>query len=468
MRAPAFALLFCVSAVAGCSLLVESAFAAPDRVRELRSRETVNPDTRPGRTKGRHPGGPRFTPADGGLTVHDNVLHVTWLVDADYPAKHKFGLPINDSGSMTYETAQDWVEKLRESDGPLGHKHWQLPMTPPQDPDCNTRGPKPLYDKFGYGCVHSAMGSLFYDKDALNLSEYQTAVPIHGTDFKDFKNLQPYLYWTSTAGNNKSATAPGYVTFSFASGWTGNNVYQHVMYVLPILQGNPFGAPSPPDKSLQVTAGGEAVYDPATDVTWAADANLAAKKEFQVSGVNRDGSMEQPKNGRPDPTTIADFLSALNHHGKNGYLNQSKWKLPPAKFGKGLPCGGFNCTDSPLGELFYHQLGLAKGDTVLTLHKKAGPFENLQPYLYWSCQGVEGKPDCNDKSPGKKFAWSFSFGNGFEGTDLVGNELFVMAYYPDSGIEPPPNPSPRPPVKCRTPETCCTLNGGTWSGGKCI
>ena len=409
--------------------------------------------------------GPRFSSSDGGMTVHDDLLHVTWLADADYPAAHKFGLPVNDSGSMDYQTAQNWMTKLRESDGPLGHKKWQLPMTPPQDKDCNTRGPKPLYDKFGYGCDHSAMGSLFYDRSGFALSAYDTAVPIPRRDFHGFSNIQPYLYWTSTTGNNKSANAGGYVTFSFATGWMGNNVYQHVMYVWPVISGNPFGAPTGSGRLVSVK-GGEAFYDDNTKLTWTADANLAARPEFQVSGVNKDGSMMQPKDKETEPATVAAFLSALNHHGPKGYLGQSQWELPPASLISGLPCGGFKCDTSPLGELFYTEFGLAKGGSAATPPDIAvGPFHHLQPYLYWSCQGVEGKPACDDKTPGKNFAWSFSFGNGFEGTDLIANDLFVMVYYPDESTPKPPG---RPPIKCRTAQSCCAQNGGTWERGRCI
>jgi len=36
--------------------------------------------------------------------------------------------------------------------------------------------------------------------------------------------------------------------------------------------------------------------------------------------------------------------------------------------------------------------------------------------------------------PVPNFEWSFSFGNGFQGTDLMVNDLYAMVYYPD----PPP------------------------------
>lgn len=38
----------------------------------------------------------RFQLSADGMTVHDDVLHVTWLVDANLPAKEKFGLPIRE------------------------------------------------------------------------------------------------------------------------------------------------------------------------------------------------------------------------------------------------------------------------------------------------------------------------------------------------------------------------------------
>ena len=44
----------------------------------------------------------RFQLSADGMTVHDDVLHVTWLVDANRPAKEKFGLPVRESGAMTY------------------------------------------------------------------------------------------------------------------------------------------------------------------------------------------------------------------------------------------------------------------------------------------------------------------------------------------------------------------------------
>ncbi len=65
------------------------------------------------------------------------------------------------------------------------------------------------------------------------------------------------------------------------------------------------------------------------------------------------------------------------------------------------------------------------------LHAKAGPFVDVQPYLYWACSGETVKSPCKADGPADGFEWNFSLGNGFQGTNLMGNNLFVMVYFPD-------------------------------------
>jgi hypothetical protein len=110
------------------------------------------------------------------------------------------------------------------------------------------------------------------------------------------------------------------------------------------------------------------------------------------------------------------------------------------------PCGGFGCRDTPLGHLYYIQLGLNSTvptppgiPVVLTTSISVGPFNNVQPYLYWSsCEPVGGQSPClgvdgkGNPVPAPNFGWSFSFGNGFQGTDLVENDLYVMVYFPET------------------------------------
>ena len=133
-------------------------------------------------TRGAQSGKPvapgRFLPSPDGLTVHDNLPHVTWLADANFPATQKFGLPIRDSGSMTYPTARKWVaarQREHPGTGYLGHTNRTLPVTPTTDPKCTVaRGPHG--NSFGFKCENSARGSLYYQ--GLGLREPNTAVPI--------------------------------------------------------------------------------------------------------------------------------------------------------------------------------------------------------------------------------------------------------------------------------------------------
>jgi hypothetical protein len=67
---------------------------------------------------------------------------------------------------------------------------------------------------------------------------------------------------------------------------------------------------------------------------------------------------------------------------------------------------------------------------------KAGPFVNVQPYLYWACSGDSPASPCKSDGPADGFEWNFSLGNGFQGTNLVGNDLFVMVYFPDGTAGP--------------------------------
>ena len=86
-----------------------------------------------------------------------------------------------------------------------------------------------------------------------------------------------------------------------------------------------------------------------------------------------------------------------------------------------------------MGELFYNQLGLSQGSPVVaTPDIHAGPFSNLQPYLYWSCEAPDVQGPCEQTPPAPGFEWSFSFGAGFQGADLVKNNLYVMIYYPEA------------------------------------
>jgi hypothetical protein len=209
------------------------------------------------------------------------------------------------------------------------------------------------------------------------------------------------------------------VSFSFSTGFQGANVFRNYLYVLPMIKGKPAGAPA-----------SATVYDPVAQVTWLADANLAARQTFAIAGINRDGAM--------DHDTAIRWVEAMNHaDGGRGYLGQTAWDLPetgpsdPTCSMRGTT--GYGCTGSAMGSLFYRQLGLHPGDSVIgPSEAHVGPFYNVQPYLYWACAGASASSPCRPDGPAQGFEWNFSLGNGFQGTNLVGNALYVMVCYPES------------------------------------
>ncbi len=385
--------------------------------------------------KAQQPSG-RFVPSADGQTVHDTLLQVTWLADADLPAKQKFSLPIRDSGAMNFATARRWVAALNAS-AYLGRTNWTMPATPTTDTGCTARGPNG--NSFGFGCTASAMGSLYYR--GLGIRQPNTAVPIPPGRVGPFRNFQPYLYWSTSgkaagqpnSGRRNSQRLPrenGEPTFSFNTGWRGGNVSNHVMYVLPIVAGRLPGTTSATGTDLQPSADGQTVYDPITNVTWLANANLAADMTFGVAGIVADGAMTR--------VTADAFINAMNTYNRKGYLGQTRWKLPPADPDPtcSLNDFGYNCSGSPMGALYHRHLmkilGLQPGEPVVRAPDIAiGPFHNIQPYLYWSCAGDASPTVCSGNPAAPGFQWSFSFGNGFQGTDVVGNSLYVMVYSPD-------------------------------------
>jgi hypothetical protein len=178
----------------------------------------------------------------------------------------------------------------------------------------------------------------------------------------------------------------------------------------------------------QLTSLGTVVYDDVLDITWLADANLAQTSTFGVSGINADGSMSW--------TTAQSWIAALN---KMNWGGSNQWALPTTVYpddtcnqGPGTTekqstasakaAFGYSCTGSQLGFLYYQRLGGTEGSTIILTHDSSyGKFNNFQPYLYWSATAWP-------KVPNSYF--SFSFGNGWQGTDIETNALYVIAVHP--------------------------------------
>ena len=367
-----------------------------------------------------------------GITVHDSVNNINWLADGNLAATNRFALPVctasgtqpcvNASGSMSYQAAAAWVNAMNAANY-LGHANWQLPTNPLADSGCGFIGPQ--NNSFGFGCSASALGSLYYN--ALGLKPPNTAVPIPINTAGPFGNFQPYLYWSQTTPPN----GIGYGTFSFDSGFQGSNTLPNFLYVLPVIHGKISGTPPFTGTGLEVNPGGQTVYDPVTNLTWLANANLAAGNTFGLPPckdqgnpkicVNQDGAMNWD--------SASQFVTNMN--GGAGYLGRTDWQLPAIDTG----CdASYLCADpaagNPFGELYYDQLGLSPGTPVVPAPDIAvGPFHDIRPYLYWACQAATIQSACQTTGPAPGFEWSFSFGNGFQGTDILANDLYVTAYF---------------------------------------
>jgi hypothetical protein len=259
---------------------------------------------------------------------------------------------------------------------------------------------------------------------SLSLQYPNTAVPIPDNTVGPFSNFQPYLYWSNTAQDNNDTTK-GFHTFSFNTGWAGANVDGHYMYALAMTHGNPFGTVTN-GNGLQPSADGKTVYDPTLDITWLADANFATTRKFGAQCTHPDGAQCINPDGSMSHGTAQNWIDGMN---AAAYLGQTNWQLPEDPGA----CGEFACADTPMGRLYYTQLHLSQGTPVVpTPDTNVGPFNHVQPYLYWSCSAPVTNPPCQNPPPSPGFQWSFSFGNGFQGTDVHHNDLYVMVYFPQA------------------------------------
>ena len=194
-----------------------------------------------------------------------------------------------------------------------------------------------------------------------------------------------------------------------------------------MIPGKPPGTPAATGTGLQVNPGGATVYDPITNIIWLANANLAATNAFGLPLCTSPTapSLCVAQDGAMSWSSASQYIANLN---TAAYLGQTNWQAPTIS----TTCPGYGCdgTDNPLGNLFYHQFGLVEGAAAVdTPNISVGPFHNLQPYLYWSCVGNTIQDACQSAGPAANFEESYSFGAGFQGTDLLANTLFVTAYF---------------------------------------
>lgn len=171
----------------------------------------------------------------------------------------------------------------------------------------------------------------------------------------------------------------------------------------------------------------EAYYDTTLNITWLANANLAATNTFGVSGIN----MTPGNQGKMNWNTANAWIAAMN---AANYLGVNTWRLPSmydinndgctvnsfASFNGG-DCG-YNVVStgpqaSEMASLYYDTLGnLAffntSGVPQIGLGiQNTGPFQNLGNTLYWyNLQTSSGSDGSDLGSPVN--AWYFGMPSG--------------------------------------------------------
>jgi hypothetical protein len=177
--------------------------------------------------------------------------------------------------------------------------------------------------------------------------------------------------------------------------------------------------------SLVSALGGQVVNDTDLNITWLANANLAATNKFGVSGIAADGRMTW--------NTANAWIAAMNASNNGvGYLDHNDWRLPT--FTPDGTCGyqGYGCTDGELGHFYFNELGNKAYMSNAGVYQPdyglvddpynpndESLFSNLKRYYYWSS---------TDYSLNSTVAMGLHFDSGVIGGDYknVGMD-FVLA-----------------------------------------
>jgi len=186
------------------------------------------------------------------------------------------------------------------------------------------------------------------------------------------------------------------------------------------------GLAMPASGALVPRLGGQAVYDTDLNITWIADANLAATNTFGIrTGINlpphpldTNGQFGRiASDGSMNYSGALYWIDAMNAYDGAGYLGFNDWRFPftqqpdpSCSLQSDGVSNGLGCSGSDMGHLYN-----VEGVTSAT----PGVFSNVVPWLYWSYQ-YEPDPTYD--------AWSFQFEYGTQGTILKTNvQAFAWA-----------------------------------------
>ncbi len=182
-----------------------------------------------------------------------------------------------------------------------------------------------------------------------------------------------------------------------------------------------------------VSVGTGLVYDSVANVTWSSDANLLGTMEAANPNLISQIISAVPTvhdtpnlfdNAGPGNYNLSasDFYTAghadwfgsmafIGYLNSVNYLGHNTWELPTTY---DQTCGGYNCTNSMLGELFYTALGGTAGTTM----PASGLFTNVQAD-YWS--GTEANA---------LLGWSFATVSGYQSGSYKPSSFFSWAVLP--------------------------------------
>ena len=188
------------------------------------------------------------------------------------------------------------------------------------------------------------------------------------------------------------------------------------------------------EAALVSRMGGLMVYDTELDITWLADANLAASEDFAI--VRSSTELPDPDNaplgatGRMRRDTATAWLQNMNaDNGGAGYLGFDNWRLastspPDPTCSRQMEFSdfsdGFNCTGNELGYLFYETMGVSAGDPISSSdNPDLDLFTNIQDeqlglvVAYWFSDAVDRSDSINDgTATGDIAGYIFEFNSG--------------------------------------------------------
>lgn len=142
--------------------------------------------------------------SNGHEGVHDDVLDITWLADANYAytsgyaAANATGSPsglathIQADGRMGWDAAMAWAGQLEYA----SYDDWRLPINVMPDTSCSNYP----FESTGYNCTGNELGHMFYNNlgntahySILNNVSFTDAT--YGDQQQSFLNVQSNAYW---------------------------------------------------------------------------------------------------------------------------------------------------------------------------------------------------------------------------------------------------------------------------------